>query len=432
MKKRVFLILLGLILICQLVYAQEWWVEEDGTYCPYRLVFTIRLYNWGNNLNCKINFSDLLSEIGIKKVIDFNSIRVVDQKKGLVQSSFLQDEEASEKGEVCWGAEASFIGEEKTYIIYFNTIKETQAQENQSLGIKNNIQRFFQFLVSDDPESIIDRRIRKTSKTISLIDPPILISPKGSYIKETISNQEFKWQPVTGAMSYTIEISKDTTFDSKDTIMKEVSNEVFYEWELKDLKEFEDEEITLDLLNGEVIKRAFIMCKLDIGFDKEEFPAETLGLSATPVFDDPSASTGKAKYIAAPFSCKISKRIRGTQTPALVGEWDWYVVARSTEGIRIRPQTHDYAAGEATYASEFYVDSGAYKEYYIGRYNIPSNKDGVEFYLSSGIGEEAGRDIYVEKFILRPSSLKCYWRVVAFDELGNPSHSEISQLDSSF
>ena len=430
MKRRLFFTLLGLILICQLVYAQEWWIEEDGKYCPYRLVFTARFYNWDSNLSCKIDFSDLLSEIGIKKVVDFNSIRVVDQKKGLVQSSFLQDEEASEKGEVCWEAEASFIGEEKTYFIYFNTTKGIQAQENQSFGIKSNIQQLFQFLVSDDPENIIDKHIIQTS---SLIAPPILISPKGNYIKATVSNQEFKWQPVAGALSYTIEVSKDLSFKSKDTIIEDVSNEVFYEWERKDIKEVEEDEFALDLMNGELIRREFLLCKVDISFDKEEITAENLGLSGTPLVDDPSASTDKAKYIKAPFSWGITKRMREThKTPHLVGERDWYVVARSTTGIRLKPGIYDYGDSETYFGEEFNVDDGGYKEYYVGKFTIPSHKDGVEFFISSTSGEKAGRDLYVDKFILRPSFSNCFWRVAAYDEFGNSIYSEIIQLHSSF
>ena len=235
-----------------------------------------------------------------------------------------------------------------------------------------------------------------TLQASASISSPILSWPINGVMLSNLLTQKFQWEPVADTTGYTIEFSKDSNFTN--VIMQE--------------------SIPADITSYEGSPFG----------PEQEFPAVSLGISSTPVVDDPSAPTGKAKYASAPFGTIISKRTRGSQSPALVGEWDWYVVARSTEGIRIVPSMHDYAAGKATYASEFYVDSGAYKEYYVGRFSIPDNADGVEFYLRSGDNEEAGRDIYVDKFILRPSAPKCYWRVVAYDEVGNASYSEIFEI----
>ena len=248
--------------------------------------------------------------------------------------------------------------------------------------------------VFDDSSAYLNYDV--TLQASSSISSPILSWPINGVMLSTILTQEFQWEPVIDATGYEIEFSKDSNFIS---IIK-------------------SESIPAD-------RTSFEGSPFGAG---QEFAAESLGLSGTPLVDDLLASTGKAKYTSSPFNSQIAKRIRGSQTPALVGEWDWYVVARSTTGIKIKPKMYDYATGQSYLPSEFNVDSGEYKEYYIGRVSIPSHSDGIEFYLSSGTGEEAGRDIYVDKFILRPSASKCYWRVAAYDELGVANYSEAFEI----
>jgi hypothetical protein len=416
MKRELYLFLLGMILICQMVTAHNWWVAEDGTYCLYRVGFTAQFIDMDTvAIDCQINFAELLSAIGVEEELDVNSIMVIDPKRGLIQSSFLHDDTGSDK--VCWEDFAYYPDEVKSYFIYFGT---AQGTPSMGMKLKEKLQQLSRYLLFDDPEAVLEKQSGTASR---FIRGPVLLSPDDGAKMATSIEQEFRWQPVSNATRYVIEFSEDLNFKSKGNVSTIAPDKIFYEWISKDEKEIEGTKFSLFLAEEELPVQEFLFFQGEVG-KKEELLAGGLSLwEGAQLVGDRFASTKEAAFVITPIAWgAIQAPI--DQAPHLVGEWDCYVVARSTGSVTLNTGMYDINAAKIHNGNMIAINDKDYKEYYFGRFTLPANMN-LYFYLDGSVSkDDPNTALYVDKFILRPSSsLTYYWRVVAFDELGNPSYS---------
>jgi hypothetical protein len=223
---------------------------------------------------------------------------------------------------------------------------------------------------------------------------PTLIAPAAGISVYAGTTQEFQWEPVSGAASYTIEFSKEQDFASIVTQQSFSSTEASYEKVLiENPKVFTAAELVFYFL-------------VDTDYDAE-------------LVDDPSASTGEAVHATTLIEWgEIQAPI--ANAPYLIGECDCYVVARSSNDITLNTGLQDNVTSLTYSGNQFTVNDSVYREYYLGKFTLPPDLDGYFFLDGSESGDESGRDLYVDKFIVRPCYPSTYyWRVVAYDELGN-------------